>query len=938
MTSENTPEFEERNVELTINEVQNNSPDQPVTIGVDAPTKDLASRMEDAFDKNLDNLIRDVQAPPPPIKFKKPKKIKEVKIKKIKVKTYPYKPLESSKDPNFNAFLGRKIMSAFSLAATARKNAKENGEETNPKGFFLKKALGFEFGGDLLNRTKGIISENPSEEQDPTLSKGKRFAAVVGKNVRPSDDGVSKSPAAGTQSYEQPSLFDTKKYTAVNDTSVKTVIEKGLEKLKGSYVVLDNILGKVSSKKSDTRTDDNLLENLSNSISDLKESVKKSNIFQKNINIIKNKQIKVEQKITEQDESAKREAQLEKSQDLSSNSSYENPYNTKKKKGMLQRAMDFISGDDYDTDGEDDGGDDGGGGGPDIDIDLPDGKQRRPGVKRRLLRRKFGGITRRLKPGKIPLPKIPKIGMPKIGMPKGIRMPKIGMPRISGSAGPLNALFAGFEFAGRKSEGQSNVQAGVGTAASTVGGMAGAAAGAQGGAIAGAAIGALFGGVGAVPGAAIGGILGSILGGFGGSMGAGALADKATGADKVQKKMAEGGVATGGANVMIGEAGPEMVLPANNPLAMSSLMPGMGSVGVILGATRKIVGDTATAGPIKPFMEQIIGPLAKVFGSPAYAMNSKVGNNITAVREPKIDGEEGLMGLLKKLLKFFTGGGDDTENKTDPKPKNNNNGSSGQWGALLDLISSKESGGNYEAMNPSTTLPGATKMTISEVARKATGAVGKYQQLPEYLVSRAKAAGLNPDTDLFSPENQDLIVSKVNIEQNRGGKAWLEGKKTDDEFMHGLAYEFASLPGPDGKFKYGGQSSSHTPQDVRSALQQVKSGGGSPTVAKSSPQSTSPTTPQASSSSSNQKPTSIGTKNSKKPSSSKQSWFGPQASLPSTVTPSMAPMSSGGTNNIIAMGGGSQPSVSNSGGGGTIIQSPINYDYTNILSMRLSST
>jgi hypothetical protein len=78
--------------------------------------------------------------------------------------------------------------------------------------------------------------------------------------------------------------------------------------------------------------------------------------------------------------------------------------------------------------------------------------------------------------------------------------------------------------------------------------------------------------------------------------------------------------------------------------------------------------------------------------------------------------------------------------------------------SLMDLISSPESGGNYEAMYPSTTLPGATDMTISEVARKATGPVGRYQQKPQYLVERARAVGLDPDRDKFSPENQDKIT------------------------------------------------------------------------------------------------------------------------------------------------------------------------------------
>ena len=148
----------------------------------------------------------------------------------------------------------------------------------------------------------------------------------------------------------------------------------------------------------------------------------------------------------------------------------------------------------------------------------------------------------------------------------------------------------------------------------------------------------------------------------------------------------------------------------------------------------------------------------------------------------------------------------------------------GQWGPLLDLIAGKESGGNYEAMYPSTTLPGATKMTISEVARRATGAVGKYQQLPQYLVGRAKAAGLNPDKDLYSPENQEKIIINVNI-KGRGGEKWLKGEISDEQFMQGLSQEFASLPNAQGRFYYHGQRSSMTPEKVKVALSKVKKGG-----------------------------------------------------------------------------------------------------------------
>ena len=148
----------------------------------------------------------------------------------------------------------------------------------------------------------------------------------------------------------------------------------------------------------------------------------------------------------------------------------------------------------------------------------------------------------------------------------------------------------------------------------------------------------------------------------------------------------------------------------------------------------------------------------------------------------------------------------------------------GQWGPLLDLIAGKESGGNYEAMYPSTTLKGATKMTIAEVARRATGAVGKYQQLPQYLVGRAKAAGLNPDSDLYSPENQEKIIINVNI-KGRGGEKWLKGEITTEQFMQGLSQEFASLPNAQGKFYYSGQSSAMTPEKIKAALAKVKGGG-----------------------------------------------------------------------------------------------------------------
>lgn len=317
--------------------------------------------------------------------------------------------------------------------------------------------------------------------------------------------------------------------------------------------------------------------------------------------------------------------------------------------------------------------------------------------------------------------------------------------------------------------------------------------------------------------------------------------------------MAEGGIVNKPTIAGLGEAGPEAVIP------LKKLGLGNSVAATIVGATQSALSRMGAAGAIA---KSLIGPdlaaaenlfgTSKVNGGDSLGKSVMKGikgtqeieagddisiylgkdnvtirdkknptNNPTSLRGQLANILGALIWLSEKDLKGGSGGGGGA-----PSPSGGGGGvtggASGKWGALLDLISSKESGGNYEAMYPSTTLKGATKMTIAEVARKATGAVGKYQQLPQYLISRAKAAGLNPDKDLYSPENQDKIVSAVNIEQNRGGRAWLAGKKSDEAFMDGLAYEFASLPDARGKFKYSGQSSSHKPSEVREALRKVK--------------------------------------------------------------------------------------------------------------------
>ena len=154
----------------------------------------------------------------------------------------------------------------------------------------------------------------------------------------------------------------------------------------------------------------------------------------------------------------------------------------------------------------------------------------------------------------------------------------------------------------------------------------------------------------------------------------------------------------------------------------------------------------------------------------------------------------------------------------------------GQWGPLLDVISAGE--GGYESVNPSFTIPGLTKMTIAAAdaqsqkmgqAKGGTGAMGRYQLLSD-PVGRARKAGLDPNKDLFSPANQDKIAVYI-IENIRGGKSWLSGKMSDQDFLQGIANEWASMPNYYGKYSYSGQGGAVKADKLKAALAKVKKGG-----------------------------------------------------------------------------------------------------------------
>ena len=120
----------------------------------------------------------------------------------------------------------------------------------------------------------------------------------------------------------------------------------------------------------------------------------------------------------------------------------------------------------------------------------------------------------------------------------------------------------------------------------------------------------------------------------------------------------------------------------------------------------------------------------------------------------------------------------------------------GAFNPVLDLIAKYEAGaGKWESMYPGTRLPGATKMTISEVARRATGAVGMFQNMPRFLVGRAKAVKLDPNKALYNEQNQRKIAEYL-IGRGQAGVNVDMMKTKPAEAMTRLSRVWAAIPVP----------------------------------------------------------------------------------------------------------------------------------------------
>jgi muramidase (phage lysozyme) len=154
--------------------------------------------------------------------------------------------------------------------------------------------------------------------------------------------------------------------------------------------------------------------------------------------------------------------------------------------------------------------------------------------------------------------------------------------------------------------------------------------------------------------------------------------------------------------------------------------------------------------------------------------------------------------------------------------------------ALMSAISGAE--GGLESVNTIGTLPGLSQMTIDDAIAKVeqlksqgktSGAMGRMQQMSQFLRGRAVAAGLDPSTALFNEENQYKIDRAYLASLFSGGEQEIVNLIRSGKIstvVNKLKGVWPSLPG-------GSQENVHTSgfyRNFQSFLGQLSSAGPSP--------------------------------------------------------------------------------------------------------------
>ena len=557
-----------------------------------------AQRMGEAFESNLlGPLIKSIQDPD---EDTTPAKKREV-VRTLVSRKQRASAITVGKVPQGDSlaeFLGAKIGQSFKMAAQARRADKGLAKEPM---FYLGKALKNQFGGDLANRTKGYFSAKPDDTQDPALSRSQRFAATVKPYMN--EQGPLPPPVQGPQRTGIPGAFD--RLAAQFDELI------ALRKQKAEQSKVANEIQQIEVKEAT-------------------EEIKENNDLKKKSTEIKKEFIAFSREQQSDAELLEVETTAEERDPMADTSEIDNRR------------------DDEDEDGEDNGGDDREGGNRftdflDFGLDLLDGADWMGGGAS-VGRRGMGRVVRRtaLRLGGKRLAKSAAVK----GTQEVVKRVATGFSKKA-VIGFLRPIFKRIPIVGGLIDFVVSLAMGepIGRAAAKAIGST-----------LGAALGSLI----PIPGVGTiaSGIVGDLVGGAIYDALMGGAPPEPTGATEKEAEAAgaptsyadqSGGLgspdpvpeeppeklASGG--IMAGEAGPESVFSLSSTEGrkvvdeVSSVQnTSLSSLPFILGIVSQVT--EAISGPVKPYIQQEIGTLERLFGIANFNVTKIVGEGVDAVK------------------------------------------------------------------------------------------------------------------------------------------------------------------------------------------------------------------------------------------------------------------------------------------------------------------
>lgn len=236
---------------------------------------------------------------------------------------------------NLNSYISGKIKDAAQMAAEERRFAKQQEEAQREegvpeeeitkydKGYFFGKALSHQFGGDLIRRTKGTLSSDPSKQEDPSLTSRQRFSALI------------RSDKPIIQPYRQLELplqeGEAKNAVEVEDKSLKSWLSVLFNQIEKSNSSLRKKIETIKDDKTDNSPDDNTdteknsLKKIFSVVQTVKDYFNKNNDLKKEENDLKEQQLEFQFEARDKQETAVSESKLESTQDVNKTRGFVDP-------------------------------------------------------------------------------------------------------------------------------------------------------------------------------------------------------------------------------------------------------------------------------------------------------------------------------------------------------------------------------------------------------------------------------------------------------------------------------------------------------------------------------------------------------------------------------------------------------------------------------------